>query len=147
MTNIYPCIRPSLIPLLFFLFVLAGCSSGRFDDSAQSFRTRITESGLKHFELRLSYARQERVIQVDPRSRTQRQRPSSHPETKREGERLVDDMKERLAKIMAQNDFCRDGYWVLKAEPFYRTPYIRGECHDLATPEDRVRYPDTLLTW
>lgn len=56
-------------------------------------------------------------------------------------------MRDRLAKIMEQNDYCREGYWVLKTEPFDRTPYIRGECHDLATPEDRVRYPDTLLTW
>lgn len=146
MTNIYPRLRPSSILFLFFLFILTACASDRFDDSAQSFKTRITESGLKHFELRLSYARQERVIQVDPRSRTQRQRPN-RPETKRDGERLVENMKERLAKIMAQNNFCRDGYWILKAEPFYRTPYIRGECHDLATPEDRTRYPDTLLAW
>lgn len=145
MINIYPHPRLYSVPLLLFLCILSACSSGRFNDSAQSFKTRITDSGLKHFELRLSYARQERIIQVDPRSRSQR--PSNQPETKREGERLVDGMKDRLAEIMEQNDYCREGYWILKAEPFDRTPYIRGECHDLATPEDRARYPDTLLIW
>lgn len=145
MIFIYRHPRLSWIPLLLCLLALAACASNRFDDSAQSFKTRIAQSGLKHFELRLSYARQERAIQVDPRA--QRQRVSRRPETKREGERLVNDMKIRLAEIMKQNDFCRQGYWVLKAEPFDRTPYIRGECHDLATPEDRARYPDTLLIW
>ncbi len=125
-----------------------GCSSGLPKGTTQSFKTRITDSGLKHFELRLRNNRPQRLVEVEnPYSRNPRPRRSTIPQTEREGERLVARLEATLAEIMEQNDYCREGYWILKADPFDRSPYIRGECHDLATPEDRSRYPDTLLTW
>lgn len=140
----------SPLPLWLALFslVFAACSSGIPKGTTESFKTRITDTGLKHFELRLHYARPDRPIYINPNPYRQNRRPpSSRPDTEREGEWLARKLEDNLAKIMEQSDYCRDGYWILKADPFDRSPFIRGECNDLATPEDRARYPDTLLIW
>lgn len=144
----YPQARLAAIGLPLLLSLMMACSSGLPKGATQSFKTRITESGLKHFELRFNRVRTEPLVEVkNPYARNPRPRRSDVPQTKREGERLVEGLKTALADIMAKNNYCREGYWVLKADPFDRSPYIRGECHDLATAEDRARYPDTLLVW
>ena len=110
------------------------------------FRTRITESGLKHFELRLVPDRpQPNEIVVNPNGR--RYSRSGRGISPNQADRLIKSMKKQLQETIAANNYCREGYWILKVETFERTPYVRGECNELATGKDRMDFPDTINNW
>lgn len=47
---------------------------------------------------------------------------------------------EALAKALATRDFCHDSYWLIDEQYRHGSAVLKGECHDLATDQDRLRF-------
>lgn len=129
--------------LIAAIFSLTACQSTKdYEAVGQSFRSRISSSGLKHFELRIRASRQ------DYESQAPRQQPANSP--RRSVNRF--DKVQRLLKNSAeytieQNQYCREGFWILDQDVDLRGFYLRGECNEQATESDRETYPDNLHDW
>jgi len=54
-------------------------------------------------------------------------------------------LDERLAIVLAQNNYCRNGHIELERNIGRRYLSIRGECHDSASDKDRTRFPNIDL--
>jgi hypothetical protein len=137
-------IRCCLTLLLFaLLFSLTACQSTKeYEAIGQSFRSRISESGLKHFELRLRASRQDFEMRGPPQQSQNSPRKSFNRFDK------VQRLLERSAEYtIAQNQYCRDGFWVLDQDVDLRGFYLRGECNEKATEADRQAYPDSIHDW
>lgn len=136
------------ISLLMISVLIAGCSSGLSGSQKTEFTTRITSSGLKHFQLRIIPERNELQDEQTPpkHSRTNTRQPEDkNPD--RTAYRIEKILINQAETELALNGFCHDGYWVLDKNAYDRTPWIRGECNETATKRDRELYPDTLSNW
>lgn len=138
--------RHSIYAVTFLLSAFAlGCSnSPKMSDYDSSFRTRISKSGLKHFELRL---------RPDPEKskRGNRSRQSNARQSPRSASRNYDKIQESMEglskELIEENQFCRTGFWVLDFDIDTRGPFLRGECYELANSTDRAAHPDTIKNW
>ena len=122
--------------LLIALCIAAGCAHKKSDIRALDLQTRITEGGLKLFELTFP-------IQSEPLSLpTGSERPK-----KKRPETSARQMQNMLDEVMEQSQYCRDGYVLLGRYAGETARRLRGECKDRATDEDRQRFPDTVQRW
>ncbi len=126
--------------------VLHACSSNPIPSNAMPvFQTRISPSGLKHFELRYQMAREPGAERPNQgRSRDGRSGRQSNPAKMYENTRKQ--MTAQAERMIEENRYCRTGFWVLNFE-MNRSPRLRGECHEIATEQDRERFPDTIQNW
>ena len=133
-----------------FLFItlvvqLAACSSEPAKELEKtfnsSFGTRISDSGLKHFELR--YSRHASLEPKSPRSYATG-RPRDPEKAK---QRVLKQMKKHASELIEANNYCRSGYWVIDFDRDLKGVFLRGECNELATNDDRTTYPDTISNW
>lgn len=56
-------------------------------------------------------------------------------------------LQKTAEELIEQNQYCREGFWVLKFDIDIKGYFLRGECNDLASAEDRKRFPDTIALW
>jgi len=116
------------------LCACAGSNQAKLFDS--QFKTRISEAGLKHFELRYYQAR--------PNNFNSPTRDTSPQPSLKKQKRL---MHKHAESIIEDNQFCREGFWLLNFELDLKGPFLRGECNDLATEKDRSLFPDDIQNW
>lgn len=121
---------------------LSACSSHPGKGFKQDFRTRISDSGLKHFEL--AYQRAGPPERNDSGTREGRGRTK---DTKREFKRIKEGMTEHAQLIITENQYCREGFWVIDFNSNTRSRILRGECNELASVADKAQFPDTLSKW
>ncbi|MFT5083354.1 MAG: hypothetical protein ACI9Y1_001396 [Lentisphaeria bacterium] len=121
--------------------VTAGCASTP-EINETSFKTKITDTGLKHFELKFSRQTPERDLSLDAVHRQERlERSRQKPKTI---ERALN--KIALAHIES-NGYCTSGYWVIESDTLSRAASLRGECNELASKQDRQNFPNTIKRW
>ena len=129
---------------IIFSFILSACASNNIPKNANtSFLTRISESGLKHFQIQIKPNKKKEAQKKPSRKRNQRSARSNKSQFKETQKFLLSAAKEKNAEIQ----FCREGFWVLKNDADAIRPYLRGECNDQASIEDRKTFPQTLLRW
>lgn len=121
--------------------ILLGCTSAKPSYSPSAFKTRISDSGLKHFELRSAPPRNRQ----SNRSQPTRENPGRR--NANQFKKFVSKMTDAASEIIQENEYCRTGFWVLDFDLDTRGYFLRGECNELATKEDKTNYPDTISNW
>jgi len=117
-----------------------GCASHKTQEEiSKTFVTNISQSGLKHFEIRLRLPRE---LQALPPVEGHNQRPQGINYNK-----IYATLKSSADYAIEQNHYCRKDYWVIEESIDMKGPYLRGECNDVASDEDRKTFPDTLKRW
>lgn len=118
--------------------ILSACASGPEKLAQTEFRTKITTSGLKHFELSInpgSYL--SKKIQPSRNSRDPLKRKK----------KLTRSLTNLTNQHIENNQFCKSGFWVLETQTFSPRIRLRGECNEVATLKDRHDFPDTIIEW
>ena len=125
---------------------LAGCSSNQVPTDAKLlFQTRITSTGLKHFQLAMILPARQQTIFIRPGSQQSDASRRNESEGKaRAAERIL---QHALEEKISESAFCREGYWLLDHDYHGFKSWLRGECNETATEADRKNFPDTLLNW
>lgn len=122
-------LRFALLTLCASIILLAGCSQQPPHKPAEHvhFEVLILPNGTKLFEF---------AVKPPPVTR-----PASHalPQTESPGSRRLspERLLKQLEQTLAETGYCREGYQVLERYP----NYLRGECREAATGEDRQRFP------
>ena len=142
MNKYKPTLAFTLTPIICSCLIHA-CSSTRVSDDSVHFHTRITDTGLKHFQL---------SIILQPENQPSRRNAYNNNPSRYSPEERAANKAEKLLKTMTEikiqeTQYCREGYWFLDEKLYSRKVYIRGECNDTATNADRKNFPDTLLYW
>ncbi len=121
------------------LITITGCSSSDKKRLQQSeFKTKITSSGLKHFELSIQHnTYTEKKILNAPNT--------SNPKKRRA--RISRSMKKIIDTYLEQNQYCRTGFWVIETHSYKAGLQLRGECNELASSEDVRKFPNTVTQW
>lgn len=130
---------------LVFLLILAATSAGCARNRTQApdpftFATRITDGGLKQFEVTFPYAPRQLVLTQRGSTTHGRKRNDANRLTQRRMEQVV------ATKVSAAG-YCRQGYLLLGTQAGNTVQKVRGECRDPATLEDRSLFPDTIKRW
>ncbi|MFT7558229.1 MAG: hypothetical protein ACI93R_000121 [Flavobacteriales bacterium] len=144
MTNVSPRKKLSIIVFLLLPVFTTGCTSNKHSTKiGESFRTRISSSNLKHFELRIRTNKDDTTILEKQSPRKSRQQPRRTNQYKK-----LENIFTRAAELkLEETGFCRDGFWKLDYDIDFKGPYFRGECYDTASAEDKANFPDTLEQW
>ncbi|SMF00679.1 hypothetical protein SAMN02745866_00055 [Alteromonadaceae bacterium Bs31] len=126
--------------------MLAACSSTNVPKNMLvDFKTRITSSGLKHFQLQIVPNKEAMAERSSNRRRADGDQRRSNPDRlARNNERML---VAQAQELIALNGYCKKGFWLLDKSLYGHAPYIRAECNDTATKEDRAQFPDTLHRW
>jgi hypothetical protein len=127
--------------LAFLALLLGACAPTAPREDSVHFHTRITESGLKHFQVTVILPPEHRSQHTNPQQNT---RFSIEERAARRAEKVL---KYTAELKIQETQFCREGYWFLGNNYYGRKVHIRGECNDTATAADREKFPDTLLYW
>ncbi len=136
----------------YFFYALAilffcGCSSTKPPKNSETqFTTRITSSGLKHFQIQLLPLETE-LRTIDTRNTRRRNGAPNAPTSERSTRRTESILVAQANMKIAETGYCKEGYWLLDKNLFGHSPLLRGECNDLATNIDRTQFPDTILRW
>jgi len=121
------------------------CSSNKSNSLSENtnFSTRISDSGLKHFELRHS------IHEGHPSTKqaVTPQNNRARPDSKKSLAKQLKSLDKLASKYIEENGYCKTGYWILDADTDPRGTYIRGECNDIATDDDRINFPDSIKNW
>lgn len=128
---------------LALLIALTSCSGPELREGSTHFHTRITDTGLKHFQVSIIMPPDQPSMRRDPYDNTY-SRHSPEEKLARRAEKLLKEVAE--IKIQ-ETQYCREGYWFLGNNYYGRKVYIRGECNETATEDDRKAFPDTLQYW
>jgi len=135
----------NLVLGLFCTTLLAACASPRLSIEETVFRTKITDTGLKHFEVAMKSARaQPPLTRVNPRDSKQTKKPRQPKNYAKTTKRAL--MGAAASHIEA-NQYCTSGYWVIETDTYSARHRLRGECNEAATEQDRQTYPDTITVW
>ncbi len=123
---------------------LHSCASTPLGTDNTEFLTRITSSGLKHFEVRL-------------KRETPREQQASRDERGQKGQRRREKRlnSEKVEKVLVQaanehisvNGYCSTGFWVIESNAYSPGLSLRGECNETASSDDKTRFPDTIKVW
>lgn len=134
--------------LVFFgicaLLTASGCANRERLIEHTSFNTKITNSGLKHFEIYLA----KRVPNASTGKEQDEkdkvilsQKPAS--KSKRSPRHL-----KKIADIYIEDtQYCRTGYWIMEIDVYRPVPRLRGECNEAASDEDRKLFADSIQRW
>ncbi len=121
---------------------LSACSSIEIDPAKTSFNTRITDTRLKHFEVKIKKAKTELPTNL-----------SENPEVRRRQiqklspERLSKQLEKAADFHIAESKFCRTGYWVIETNTYNPTMSLRAECNEPASDQDIAKFPNTFKQW
>ena len=120
--------------------LLASCTSIKQPKgSTIDFKTRISNSGLKHFQLQLKLAQDTH----DSPLRRNKEKPQGRSAYKQQQKLLY----VLATREIEKNHFCRTGFWEIENAADARYPYIRGECNEPATQQDRLDFGVDDLVW
>ncbi len=121
------------------LLFTTSCSSSDKKRLQQSeFKTKITSSMLKHFELSVQHdSYTENKILSTPNT--------SNPKKRRA--RISKSMRKIIDMYITENQYCRTGFWVIETHSYKAGLQLRGECNELATTEDVQNFPNTMSQW
>ncbi len=127
---------------MLLIFLATGCASQRGSLDKTDFRTRITGSGLKHFEVRVKRDKPDgrQVKNLDPQQR-QRQ------ELRLSSTRLQKRLQKAADRHIEESGFCQNGYWIMETNTYSPLISLRGECNEPARDEDIRRFPNTIEQW
>lgn len=133
--------RRALIPT-FCVSLLAGCAISVEELENSQFSSKITDSGLKHFQLEYGPAAPSRnAEEAGPPSLPQGRPP-------KRANRVSERELARITKqVIEQNQFCTEGFWLMEVDVLRPRPRLRGECNEAATDADRRQFPDTIKRW
>jgi len=119
--------------------LVTSCASNHEkSERSYQFLTRISASGLKLFEVR-ELQTESRPKQTDIRKTARN--------AKKTFQRSLNSLRKASEGLIAENQYCKDDFWVLEADIDFRGPYLRGECNDLASDADRQSFPDSIENW
>lgn len=136
----------SLLLTTLTLTLIQGCAKTPNKQQLEdSFRTRISSEGLKHFELRF-FVQSTEQAQQNNNSHAQN-RPSPPQHSRRQFKKSRSHMTNLAEHIVDKKGFCAKGFWVIDFDKDLRGYYLRGECNDIASISDRDNFPDTLMYW
>lgn len=113
------------------LATLSSCAGPKLGNTIE-LNTLITDRGIKLFEMTYPGAAK------DP------MRLSLRPQNKPWSERKI---MNYLNAALEQSGYCNKGFVTLGRHAGETTHKVRGECKDLATPNDRANFPDTIQIW
>jgi len=124
------------------------CSSSKNlpENTKADFTTRITSSGLKHFQMQLVPLNQDHG-RPKQQSKRRLHGDTRAPKPDRQAKHNEKMLLAQLEVQIINSQYCRDGYWLLDKDLYTHQPYIRGECNEVATSTDRRQFPDTLTKW
>jgi hypothetical protein len=140
-------------------FVLPGCSTLSKTPTSERFSTHVFDNNSKQFTYRASYlsrkgaSTEDDQYNDDPR-RSHRERGNSigdrpaNPQSSGSSryhtqiKKLEENSIEALDEQLKQNQFCREGYFLVERRFGPKLAILRGECHDLAVDGDRVLFPN-----
>lgn len=132
----------------FLVGLLTACSSnpGLSDiPGGSEFTAHILEDGSKQFVLKVRVrggSKDERMESRDAGDNCFPCAPGEQRAGFRDGDRDLD--LKRVAKAMlAENQYCREGFVALEQYREGRAQILRGECRDTATAADRTRFART----
>ncbi len=116
-----------------------GCSSSDRKRLQQSdFRTKITSSLLKHFELSIQHNSYiEKKMLNSPNTSNLKKRRA----------RISKSMRKIIDAYLEENQYCRTGFWIIETHSYKAGLQLRGECNELATADDVRGFPNTLNQW
>lgn len=135
--------RKIVLPIFIFIY-LQSCASKPLEEHNTEFLTRITASGLKHFEVRLKRdSTRERDLGQDQRGMNDQRRREKRPNSEKVEKALVGAANAHLET----NGYCSTGFWVIESNAYVPGLSLRGECNETASEEDKSRYPDTIKVW
>ena len=80
----------------------------------------------------------------DAKPRGRRGGPPGQQQGRDAVQRDDDALKQQVDRLIAENRFCRDGYFVLDQYSGAGGKSLRGECREGASPEDRIRFPNPV---
>lgn len=129
-------------PITYILIItlLASCTSVKQPKgSTIDFKTRISSSGLKHFQLQLKLAQETHNAPL----RRNKEKPQGRSAYKQQQKLLY----VLATREIEKNHFCRTGFWEIENAADARFPYIRGECNESATEQDRLTFGEDNLIW
>lgn len=122
--------------LLIFACLLCSSCARKPPPSSLQLQTRITDGGLKLFELTFPML----AHHINPPQNSGRPgKPRNELNSRR--------MQVLLDEVIEESGYCREGYVLLGRYAGETVQRLRGECRDRATAEDRQRFPDSIARW
>lgn len=123
---------------LVYMFVaaalLSACQSHTIPrDNRIEFKTRIVDNTLKQFNIFLVQPKRAQGIDLRDVSNSANQKRRKQIN---KGKKVRSLLAHHLNEKIEENNFCKEGYWIISEDPFHDIPYLRGECNDAATAED-----------
>lgn len=121
---------------------VASCSSIEIDPARTSFNTRITETRLKHFEVKINKEKTEIPTKL-----------SDNPEVRRRQiqklspSRLNKQLQKAADFHITKSKFCKTGYWIIETNTYNPTMSLRAECNEPASDQDIENFPNTFKHW
>lgn len=132
----------SVAAIVFVLVLSSACASKQQSpEPVPSFSTEITADGIKFFTYALRQP--ERIERAISRRNLQSAQGSGRAQnpSRKQRKRDKEMLEERLETLLAQNGYCRDGYFVLDQYVGPSEATLRGECKEGANPMDRALFP------
>jgi hypothetical protein len=137
----------SLLILLFAPMILVACASNQSQkpEIEELFVTDIKPNGIKLFSYTVTVSRSS-----GSRSETGREKRGGEGGKQGGGsagrpdrESMIKGIKEKLDARLAETGYCREGYIVLGRRLDRGRSFIRGECKEGATEDDRKEFPSS----
>lgn len=117
--------------------LVAGCNTAPPKwDIPPSFATNITSGGIKFFTYTLKKPEREERLRATAGRNPGLQRTPSSKQRKRDKNKLTD----KVDLFLAENGYCREGYFILDQYIGPAETVLRGECKEGATEQDRMRF-------
>jgi len=154
-----------LVSLLSLLFI-TGCSSRSDIKITEVFRSSIATNNAKLFTFSIVFVRstesksaeiEERSLEENhkqtrqgkgrgKKSNTENKPTQQHPNKKQQQQQqqqnnMIDELETRLADRLADNNYCRKGFFELKRSLNKTIFTIHGECNESATTADNKNFP------
>lgn len=129
----------------FFFNFLAACASSPSSSDipgGTEFTTHILDDGSKQFVLKVHARGGNKEERVNARDHGDNCFPCAPGEQRagfRDGDRELD-LKRVTKAVLAENQYCREGFVALEQYREARAQILRGECRDTATTADRTRF-------
>ena len=109
-----------------------------FDNDAKLFRFEMTRVPVYLSEKDLSATK----LRKQARARAANKR---HTRAGYKENRLLQELNRELKRKLEETGFCREGYLRLEQNIETTRAYVRGECYDLATSDDRRKFPNRTI--
>lgn len=122
--------------------LMAGCASVEIEPESTSFKTRITDSRLKHFEIQVKKDNTSLPTTLSNNSEVRRRQIQKLDPT-----RLQKQLVKAADYHIAETAFCRTGFWVIETNTYNPTMTLRAECNEQASDEDIANFPNTFQHW